>query len=316
MEPESRWLETASRAEKWLCGVSGGLDSMALLHLLNAKGFKEIVVCHLDHGLRGIESGGDARFVENAAREMGYDFELGTVDLRSRMKQTGESLETAGRLARHQFFGACAEKHGCWNLLLAHHADDQAETVLWNLLRGSHGCRGMREITGIRMNRAMVQVIRPLLDIRKSWLEKWMKGNFHVWREDASNSVNDVVRNRMRNEALPLLADIARRDVVPMLNEAACVDEEWRGLLSWAVEQAHARDPQGRIHLKAFRELPLALQRGILVDYLRENNISGVSSKLVEQCLELQNITMASSVNLPGGSRLRRREGRIFIDKD
>jgi tRNA(Ile)-lysidine synthase len=312
------WIEEASKAskeKKVLVGVSGGLDSMALLHLLCESGFRKVIVCHLNHGLRGRDSGGDARFVKRAGEKLGFEVEAGKIDLLKRIEEMGESLETAGRKARHQFFGSCGRKYRCSRILLAHHADDQAETVLWNLMRGSLGCRGMRETTQLAMDGKAMRVVRPFLGTRKSELADWMEERGLRWREDASNAVSDVVRNCLRNEALPLLAEISKRDVIPNLVRAAETDEEWRGLLDWAVAGADVIDPQGRLHTAAMRKLPDVLKRGIFAEYLRGIGISKIDRNLLDRCAGLLDIGNAASLNLPGGGRLRRRSGRIFSEQ-
>lgn len=314
VEGKISWLETASRRKRWLVGVSGGMDSMALLHLLEVQGFKAIVVCHLDHGLRGRESSGDARFVERMAGKMGFKVEVGKADVRKMMVERGGSLETVARRARHDFFGECGKKHRCRRLLLAHHADDQAETVLWNLMRGSHGCRGMREMTGMEMGGVAMEVFRPLLGLRKAGLREWMVSRGFKWHEDASNAECDVVRNRVRNEALPLLDKIAGRDVCAMLVRAAEADESLREIAEWAAGKADALDPQGRLHLGAFRALPGALQKEVMAAFLKGNGATGIDSDLLERCVALADPESKASVNLPGGGRLRRRAGRIFVE--
>ena len=170
MAIESRipWLENAAPGARWLAGISGGADSVALLHLLHRHGFRKVVVCHLDHRLRGRASTADARFVEKLADRLGYPCESAAVDVRGRMKGHGESMETAARHTRHEFFAECAAKFRCRRILLAHHADDQAETVLWNLLRGSHGLRGMRGEQEIRIAGKPLRIIRPLLELRRT----------------------------------------------------------------------------------------------------------------------------------------------------
>ncbi len=286
---------------------------MALLHVLKEEGFRDVVVCHLDHGLRGEESAGDAEFVNRVGEEMDFVVELGRVELREIMAASGASLETAGRKARHEFFGACARKYRCGRLLLGHHADDQAETVLWNLMRGSLGCRGMEALVEITMGGRKMEVLRPLLEVRKVDLERWMRESGFGWREDVSNAENDVVRNRLRNEALPLLEQIANRDVRPMLVKAAEVDAGWRELLEWAVEKVGVVDPQGRLHVKALRELPEILQRGAISDFLRSNGLEGLNSELLNRCVGLLSVDAGPAVNLPGGGYLRRRAGRLVF---
>ena len=287
---------------------------MALLHLLKDEGFKDLVVCHLDHGLRGKESSGDARFVELAAGEMGFRMELGKADVRKLMEEGGESLETAARRARHDFFGACGKRNRCGRLLLAHHADDQAETVLWNLMRGSHGCRGMQAVGLMKMGGQEMEVVRPLIGLRKAELREWMVSRKFKWREDASNGENDVVRNRLRNEVLPLLDEISGRDVSPMLVRAARVDEGFREIATWAVRKADAVDPQGRLHLGVLRSLPATLQAEVMAAFLAGNAIGGVSAELIGRCVQLADPAGPPCLNLAGGKRLRRRGCRIFVD--
>lgn len=297
-----------------MVGVSGGLDSTALLYLLKAEGFKKVVVCHLNHELRGNESSGDAKFVKQLGRRLGYEVLSEKVNLLAQMRLTGESLETAGRTARHAYFAKCGKEQRCGLLLLAHHADDQAETILWNLVRGSLGCRGMSEIQAIKMAGRTMTIIRPLLGVRKVELAEWMNGQDFNWREDATNKVNDVVRNRLRNEALPLLDAIANRDVTPALLRAAELDGEWRELLAWSVTAVAATDPQGRLHTGVMKNLPSVLSRAVIANYLKKKQIENVDWRLLDCCVDLLDVDKPASVNLPGGKRLRRKAGRIFIE--
>ena len=283
--------------------------------MLSEAGFSDIIVCHLNHGLRGKESDGDTRFVREIAAKLHFPVEIGRVDLRLIAAESGVSLETAGRNARHVFFAECSRKHRCKRLLLAHHADDQAETVLWNLMRGSAMCRGMEEARNIKMGKRLIRVERPLLDVRKSDLEEWMRKRRYKWREDASNSVNDVVRNRLRNEALPLLCEIAKRDVSPLLSRAAMATDSWMKMMAWALEKAAVRDPQGRLHLGVLRDLPECLRKWAISDFLQSHKIGNLSAALMERCSGILETSGPPCVNLPGGKRLRRRGGRIFVEE-
>lgn len=315
IEGKITWLEEASRRKRWLIGVSGGLDSMALMHMLKEAGFRDLVVCHLDHGLRGRESAADARFVSRWAEKLGFSVESGKIDLRHLMVESGQSLETAGRNARHHFFASCAKYKRCKRLLLSHHLNDQAETVLWNLMRGSHGCRGMRKASEVIMDGMRIEISRPLLGIRKSELRAWMEERKLPWREDASNLENDVARNLIRNEALPLLAEIAKRDVAPLLARAAQADEGLREAMDWALAKAAVLDPQGRLHIGVLRDLPAALRIHAIADFLKSNGVPDISGALLESCSVMLNPASPASVNLPGGRRLRRREGRFFVER-
>jgi tRNA(Ile)-lysidine synthase len=309
------WIEQASRQKKIMVGVSGGLDSVALLHLVHEAGFRKVVVCHVDHGLRGRESTADAKFVRDLANRLAYDVMVEKTDLRAVMKKTGDSLETAGRAVRHAFFASCGAEQRCRTVLLAHHADDQAETVLWNLLRGSLGSRGMSAVTTMKMGGRDMTVVRPLLAVRKSDLREWMQARKFTWREDSSNAVNDVVRNRLRNEVIPLLNEITKRDVTASLVRAAAVDDGWRELLEWSQGQVRPLDPQGRLHTGAMKNLPRVLSRSVIADYLKKQQIDNVDWRLLEKCVELLDVEKPASVNLPGGRRLRRKAGRLFVEE-
>ena len=137
-----------SPGEPQLVGVSGGRDSVALLHWLHAHGFKKVIAVHLDHRLRA-ESSGDAEFVRKFATSLGVGCITGRTDVAALAKKEHLSIETAARRARHEFFARTAIEHACPRIFLAHHADDQVETFLHNLLRGAgpSGLSGMSAVS-------------------------------------------------------------------------------------------------------------------------------------------------------------------------
>lgn len=303
------WFEEQSPRKKWLVGVSGGADSVALLHLLLEKGFRNLVVCHLDHRLRGRASTGDAAFVRKLAEKLGLTFEGGRVEVKKLAEEKRESIETAARRARHDFFRECAGKHRCRRVILAHHADDQAETILWNLLRGSYGLKGMKPVQVIEG----LELHRPLLEWRRDELRKWLDINKLNWREDATNVEPVAVRNRLRNEALPLLDKISGRDAVAALVRLEHDLADQKPITDFALEKAQFVDPQGRIHLSVLRSLPLQLQREAVAYYLKRHGVP-LNRELVSEVLKSTNPAFPAVANLPGGRRFRRREGRGFIE--
>jgi len=308
------WLHDTSKTRRHLVAVSGGADSVALLHLLIEAGFSNLVVCHLDHGLRGKHSKGDARFVASLAKAHHLACEIGHENVAALAKEKSLSLETAGREARHRFFAHCARLHRCPRILLAHHADDQAETMLWNLLRGSHGAKAMREVQPIVAEGKKLELIRPLLGVRRYDLREFLVSRGLTWREDASNSENFTARNRLRNEALPLLADISGRDIVPSLCRAIDSSDDHEAITSWALDQAKVLDPQGRLHLPVLKSLPSALQRAAIAKFLSDHGIRELSRELLERSLHLLDVNNPACLNLPGGRYLRRRAGRLIFE--
>src|SRR5881396_2092754 len=150
---------------RYLIGVSGGRDSVALLHWLINLGYKKLIVCHLNHQLRGRSSGADARFVEKLAAKYGVDFELGAANVRALAKKKKMSIETAAREARYSFFAKAAKRHGWRTIFLAHQADDLVETFLLNLIRGAGltGLAAMRDVSIRHIGGVDLKIVRPLL---------------------------------------------------------------------------------------------------------------------------------------------------------
>jgi len=305
------WFESAAKSSRWLLGVSGGADSVAMLQLMIRGGFRNLVICHLNHRLRGRASSGDARFVKALAAKLDFPCESRITDVAKLAH--GRSLEATARDARHAFFADCARKWKCRRVVLAHHADDQAETMLWNLIRGSQGLKGMEAFKQIRVGRMTLEIHRPLLGIRKSALVDWLRESDLRWREDATNAEAFTIRNRLRNEVIPLLNRITGRDAVASL--ASLAHDSWDAaeIREWAVGQANAIDPAGRIHLPALRALPRAMRRAVLAAYLGDSKVE-ISRDLIDRCVALTESTGPRAANLPGGRVLRRRAGRLWID--
>lgn len=224
-------------------------------------------------------------------------------------------MEAAARGARLEFFGECARKWRCRRVLLGHHMDDQAETVLWNLLRGSRGLKGMREVVEIELaGGRRLELVRPLLGMRHAELVGWLEGRKLRWREDASNGEPVAVRNRLRHEVMPLLDEISGRDAVAAFCRGAEDAAEWERFEDEALDAAGVLDPQGRIHLPTFRGLAVTLRRAAMVRFLRGNGIPNVDRALLAKAVDLADVGNAAVVNLPGGRRLRRTRGRIWVD--
>ena len=189
--------------------VSGGIDSMALLHLLAtpALGLRDrLVVAHFDHRLRGAESDADAAFVAQAARRLGLPFESDSGDTRQLAAETGDGVEAAARQLRHGFFARLAKRLGAV-VALAHHADDQVETFFLRLLRGAgnRGLAGMRPVAPSPADPG-VTLVRPLLGIRRDEIVEYATREGIGFREDATNADTRFLRNRIRHELLPQLA--------------------------------------------------------------------------------------------------------------
>jgi len=186
-----------------LTAVSGGADSVALLYLLRDLGGEpplRITVAHFNHLLRGPESDEDERFVRSLAEELGLPFVGGKADVRELAESRGLSVEAAARLARREFLRGAAERRGIGRIATGHHADDQAETVLIRLVRGS-GVRGLAAMRPVTRD----GFVRPLIDCTRSELRAYLARRGIDFREDSSNLDRSYLRNRVRNELIPLL---------------------------------------------------------------------------------------------------------------
>jgi tRNA(Ile)-lysidine synthase len=298
-----KWLNP-ERA--YLLGISGGRDSIALHHWLVENGFQKIIYCHLNHGLRETESDDDEQFLRKL---LGTNLMVGRVNVTELAESESLSLETAARDARHRFFKECASQTGINHILLAHHADDQAETLLFNLLRGAAGLKGMKA----RQELGALTFLRPFLEIRREAINQYLSSLNHSFRDDSSNLEPFATRNRLRNEVIPLLSEIMKRDITTNILRASHHHRELEDAADIYLSAIEILDPQGRIHLPTLRSLPKALQKRSIHQYLSSHQIPDLTSSHVDQALAIATPNASPSMNLPGGQRLRRKEARLFI---
>lgn len=216
-------LRYAPAAKGLLLAVSGGLDSMALLHLTVESGLGSegrLVVAHLNHGLRGEESRRDADLVRVAAERLGLPVVVEVVAESELQQRPGETLEEAARKVRYQFLQRVAEEQRLSVILTAHHANDQAETVMHHIARGT-GLSGLRGIPGSRRFTDEVRLVRPLLSVTRVQLEAYIAERGILFGEDASNVDGRHTRNRIRHEVLPLLRGLLNPALDAALNRLA-----------------------------------------------------------------------------------------------
>jgi len=240
--------------------VSGGPDSMALLHgaagLAKDHGW-QLVVAHLDHGLRP-ESSSDATFVTDAADELSLPWRLRRTDVAAQAATDGVGIEEAGRAARYAFLDEIADSLGPDAMIVtAHTADDQAETVLMNLVRGSgqHGLRGMPARRG--------RVTRPLLHVRRSALREALDGAGLTYRVDPSNADTERTRAWVRAELLPALQRLNPASVEALVRYAELAADDDALLDAMAADElARRRDADGALDWRG--PPPHALGRRVL----------------------------------------------------
>jgi tRNA(Ile)-lysidine synthase len=257
--------------QRIVVGVSGGLDSVALLRALSQLAIP-CTVAHLNHQLRGKEAEADEQFVRELAAELDLPFSSKSVDVKALAKQEGISLEMAARNARLAFFAEF--EHSI--IMLAHHADDQVETFFLRLARGA----GTDGLGGISFSQVLkkVHILRPMLGISRAEIRKWMEENHFAWREDASNQEDTFLRNRIRHQLLPLFEETLNprfRSTLLRTMDILRAERDWMDELT------------KKIPVEEWLNQPLAAQRRILRRWLFENGVGEVSFESVETMLSL-----------------------------
>ena len=255
-----------------LVAVSGGVDSMVLLHLLHGLSTTHawrLVVSHFNHQLRGRSSDADERLVRREAARLGLRCRVGRGDVRAVAKREGISIEMAARRLRHEFLARAARATGARVIALAHHADDQVELFFLRLLRGagSDGLAGMRWSNPSPAD-AQMMLVRPLLEVSKVSLQEFARSEGLRWREDATNRSTDVLRNRVRQDLLPLLVKnyqpalgkVVLRTMTMLGSEAECIED---------LARAWRKKPGD------FEVLPEAVQRRVLLGQLMGLGLPG-----------------------------------------
>jgi tRNA(Ile)-lysidine synthase len=301
------------RSAPVIAGVSGGIDSVALFDLLQRAGFRKLVVAHFHHGLRGKAADRDADFVRKLAADAGAVFAGGRGQTRARAARKKESIEEAARKLRRAFYARTAGKHDAKTVFLGHHAGDAAETVLFHLARGggSRGLSSLRERAGLE--ETDVGVVRPLLLFAREEIEAYAKDRRLVYREDETNTSRAHTRNRLRHDALPALAGAVGHDPVPALARAAEILGAEDDLLE---ELVRARAQAAQIDTARWRRESLALQRRWLRAWLRAQTGGEIDFETVERAREVAlSNDQPAKTNLPRGFHLRRRAGKLFVEK-
>jgi tRNA(Ile)-lysidine synthase len=322
------------RGDKILAAVSGGPDSMALLHLLHALAEEnrwKIIVAHFNHKLRGRASDADERLVRNAAKRLKLPFVVESADVKQLAARSKLSVEMAARKLRHEFFAGAACEWKISKVALAHHADDQVELFFLRLIRGTggEGLAGMKWRSPSPAGKS-VSLVRPLLGISKRELLDFARANKIQFREDATNFSTDHLRNRIRNELLPFL----RKNYQPALNKTVLrlmkivgAEEEYVGdaARKWLQKSRGSRGNEAQTRsgkqnkpepshagCQNFDDLPSAIQRRVLRLQLSEAGIAA-DFELIESLRRTPEMFVSAGAVV---SVCRRKSGEIKMRSD
>jgi tRNA(Ile)-lysidine synthase len=312
---ELKILSKFSQKQRYLIGVSGGRDSVALLHQLVDLGYRRLIVCHLDHQLRGRASRADAGFVERLAAKLGCKFELGQTDVAALARSSKQSLETAGRAARYEFFARVARRRRCRTIFLGHHADDLVETFLMNLFRGAGpaGFAGMREISSRFVSGTELQIVRPFLGIWREEIDRYVKARRLKFRDDVSNASMGPTRNRVRRSLIPFIEKQLGRNVRSTVWRAAMISADEADWLESLVDKKQFGLAQ--LDSQQLQSQPRALQRRVIHKWLQANGVGNLDFELIERVRALVDpAATTAKTNLPQGRHVRRRAKKLFVE--
>ncbi len=298
-----------ARGDRVLAAVSGGADSVALLHLLlrasGELGF-EVAAAHCDHALRP-ESDRDARFVEELCASLGVPLQRERVDVGGWAAEKSVGLEEAGRYLRYAFLQRSAGELNCRSIATGHHRQDQAETVLHRIVRGC----GLKGLVAMRPRRDLV--IRPLLSFSRDELRLYLADRGIAFREDPSNADRAFTRNRLRHDILPALRQMNPRldDALSRLADTAAAEEDfWLGHIEGLRERLY---DDGCWPVAELVTLHAAERRRLLMALLQEQGGGEVEA---EHVLALEQLLLSARpqarLDLPGCKAYRRYD-RFFI---
>lgn len=323
------WLDTRSLltpAARWVLGVSGGPDSTLLLQAMREIGARrdlkwELHVAHLHHGLRGPDADADADFVRAMAERMGLPYHGERRDVAARVAELGGSTEEVARQERYDFLERVALRTGGEHVAVAHHADDDAETILHRICRGTglRGLAGMRPVRPIRPE-SRILLVRPLLHLRRATIESLCEERGLETRTDATNAGSEFTRGRVRNVIMPML----RRQLNPNVTEAILRLAEQARWLGTYLEDAAARTFESLLVSEASRHIVLntrallSKQRVIQAEVVRRaitlvaDGEQDVSFTHVENVLRLAGErSSGKELHLPGPVIVSKRYDRL-----
>ncbi len=303
-----------------IVAVSGGADSVALLHALwSLRGELGVglVAAHLNHGIRGDEAATDAEFVRELALRLGVDSVIEKADVPKLRVEMGVGMEEAARVARYEFLERTAEKVGAARIAVAHTSDDQAETVLLNIIRGTgpEGLAGMPTVRG--------KIIRPLIELSRAEVESYLLDVGLSWRTDSSNLESEYSRNRVRLELIPLIErefNPRVKDSLVSLSKLVASENE---IVRTAGAEAYLRsvreDGTGAVefHASRLRDDRLAVKRRVIRAAIEQvkGDLRDVEFHQVERIIKHLNAHDSITLTLPSGmvyARITPTKLRVF----
>ena len=312
------------QGDRLVVGVSGGLDSMVLLHLLNTYRQEynlSLVIAHVNHGLRPDESEKEAELVQEESRRLGLPFEYGQFNVKEFQKARGLSPQDAARRIRFRFFNDLFRKHGAQKITLGHNADDQVETVLLRLIRGS-GLRGLKGMLPIRQGK----VIRPLLETWRREIESFAIQNGIPFLQDSSNLKKNYLRNKLRLDLIPLIEKEYQPNFKKVIVKTSTILKEEDDYLERGAEEAYqtiVHEQNGMLFFRfsEFQSIHRAIQWRVVQKMLGRIYNGGMETEVgawwdgdsIDS--KLSHPSPSLFLELPHGVYLEKRYDMVFLGK-
>ena len=322
---ENNLIEDGDRI---VVGVSGGADSVCLLHLLHGLYREkpvELIVVHINHGIRGKDADMDEQFVRKLSESIGTGYYGFHFEVKEKAAKEGLSEEEAGREVRYQAFLEICERHGCNKIAIAHNKNDNAETVLFHLFRGSgmKGLSGIDPIRTVETAKGKVSIIRPLLFTSREEIEAYLQEKNYIYRTDMTNWSDAYSRNKLRNRVLSYVTSEINKNAVSHVTEAASsISEAERYIgkqVSICLTRIVKREDSARcFKVEELRKEDIVIQKGIIMKILEELSGSRKDLELihVQAVLSLYDKQVGKLVNLPYGICAVRKYHSICLSCD
>lgn len=298
-------------------GLSGGADSVCLLLLL--KKMKDVfgyglTAVHIHHGIRGSEADRDMLFCRKLCEDIGIDFECKTYDVITMAKEKGIGTEEMGRIIRYDTFSEILKKNGGGRIAVAHHANDRAETVIFNISRGT-GAKGLAGIKPVRD-----EIVRPLLCCTRDEILQYLESEGMEFCEDSTNESNEYTRNRIRNNIIPALKDVNEgvvKNICSMADKMQEIDEYFAEVVEEIYENNSVREAEGILLKNIFGEKRLILKL-IVLRVLKEmlGGLKDLTEAHVESVVNLMDGLSGTSVSLLNGVSVRKDSDGLFFHRE
>lgn len=301
-----------------IVGVSGGADSISLLHFLkDISGELELslTAVHINHGVRQEEAIRDLKFVQNFCKEISIPLEIFNFDIPKEAKKLSISEEEAGRLFRYKAFNEVLEKNNAQKIAVAHNKDDNAETLLLNLFRGA----GLKGLCGISFKRE--NIIRPLLDCSRAKIENYCLENNLNYVTDSTNNLEIYTRNKIRLNVIPYLSENFNKNIISALSNTANTLKEEEAFLD-KIAKKHLEEITIEknssfwiININLLKNLDVVLIKRIfrIICLNFNKNLNNISSKHINMLLNLLDKQSGKSVNLPNNISFKKEHNTFFV---